>query len=153
MEKIFTCNNLEMGWNVWLPPCIFELFSISEKPSKSIFFLSDIWTAVYLWVGSHCCQGVQIPHVSIISRNDTSDCGTSGLNLSDCINTRNDTIKRWHAQSSWLFQENSSWQLLYIYSLTAIFNCKKKKKTCHSHKRDWLCHQPSCIPKALRHSW
>jgi len=38
MEKIFTCNNLEMGWNVWLPLCIFELFSISEKPSKSIFF-------------------------------------------------------------------------------------------------------------------
>lgn len=98
--------------------------SVSLKSYQKVFFLWYMNCSVS-WVGSACCQGVQIPHITI-SRNDISDCRIMELNLSDCINTRNDTIKRQHSQSSWLFQKNSKWQLCSIYSSTAIFITKEK---------------------------
>lgn len=102
----------------------FSNSSVSLKSYQKVFFLWYMNCSVS-WVGSACCQGVQIPCITI-SRNDTSDCRIMGLNLSDCINTRNDTIKRQHSQSSWLFQKNSKWQLCYIYSSTAILITKEK---------------------------
>lgn len=114
------------------PSVHFQTLQYLCKAIKKYFF-SDIRTAVYLWVGSPCCQGVQIPHITS-SRNDISDCGILGLNLSDCITTRNDTIKRRRSQSSWLFQKNSKWQLHYIYSSAAIFITKGK--ICLRHTMD-----------------
>lgn len=103
---------------------VFADSSVSLKSYQKVFFLWYMNCSVS-WVGSACCQGVQIPRITI-SRNNISDCRIMGLNLSDCINTRNDTIKRQHSQSSWLFQKNSKWQLCYISSSTAIFITKEK---------------------------
>lgn len=103
---------------------VFSNSSVSLKSYQKVFFLWYMNCSVS-WVGSACCQGVQIPRITM-SRNDISDCRIMGLNLSDCINTRNDTIKRQCSQSSWLFQKNSKWQLCYIYSSTAVFIIKEK---------------------------
>lgn len=84
------CYNLEIGWKIWLHLCIFKLVSISEKSSKSTSAL--IYERQCILDLAHI-MAMLFKFLNTISRNDTSDQAILLLNLSECINTRNDTIR------------------------------------------------------------